>query len=379
MFKYCQRRPGTGLLILSLALLAHPAGAQQAPASLVRVDAVRNEPLVQTVPVLGRLVAKRRGTVAARIEGPVKQVHVQVGTRVAAGDVIAELDSETLQAAHAVANARRGEAQARLATSKAEQVLAEQQRERYERLKDATSKSLYEDARQSVAIAAARVEESRAGLLAAKAAVRVTELKLSYTQVRAPYGGVVTERLIEVGSYLQAGQALVRLVSDRELEIEADVPFERLGGMLPGATVDVSLDDGTQHKAEVRAVVPTENTQTRTRRVRFVPRFGTTRLALAVDQSATVLVPAGAPREVLSVHKDAINKRGNDDMVFVVVKETVNAQEVMLAKPRPVRLGEPLGNRFEVLQGLQQGDRVVVRGNERLRPNTPVLVEESAS
>ena len=82
---------------------------------------------------------------------------------------------------------------------------------------------------------------------------------------------------------------------------------------------------------------------------------------------------------MLSVHKDAINKRGNNDMVFVVVKETVNAQEVMLAKPRPVRLGEPLGNRFEVLQGLQQGDRVVVRGNERLRPNTPVLVEESAS
>ena len=70
------------------------------------------------------------------------------------------------------------------------------------------------------------------------------------------------------------------------------------------------LDDGTRHEAEVRAVVPTENPQTRTRRVRFTPRFGTTRLALAVDQSATVHVPAGAPREVLSVHKDAINKRG---------------------------------------------------------------------
>ena len=90
MLKYHQRRPGTGLLILSLALLAHTAGAQQAPASLVRVDAVRTEPLAQTVPVLGRLVAKRQGTVAARIEGPVEQVHVQVGTRVAAGDVIAE-------------------------------------------------------------------------------------------------------------------------------------------------------------------------------------------------------------------------------------------------------------------------------------------------
>jgi RND family efflux transporter MFP subunit len=379
MLKDHQRRPRTGLLVLSLALLAHAAGAQQAPASLVRVDAVRNEPLAQTVPVLGRLVAKRAGTVAARIAGPVVQIQVQVGSRVTAGDVIARLDAETLQAAQAVASARRGEAQMRLATSKAEQVLAEQQRRRYERLKDATSKSLYEDAQQSVAIAAARVEEARAGLLSAQAALRVTELNLAYAQVRAPYDGVVTERLIEVGSYVQAGQALVHMVSDRELEIEADVPFERLGGMLPGTTVDVTLDDGTRHVAEVRTAIPTENPQTRTRRVRFVPRFGTTRLALAVDQSATVHVPAGAPREVLSVHKDAINKRGGGDMVFVVVKETVESQEVTLVKPRTVRLGEPVGNRFEVLQGLQQGERVVVRGNERLQPNAPVRVEEPAS
>ena len=105
-----------------------------------------------------------------------------------------------------MANARKGEAQARLATSKAEQVLAEQQRERYERLKDATSKSLYEDARQGVAIAAARVEESRAGLLAAKAAVRVTELKLSYTQVRRTlWWG--SDRTVDRGRQLPAGGA----------------------------------------------------------------------------------------------------------------------------------------------------------------------------
>ncbi|MDH3714169.1 MAG: efflux RND transporter periplasmic adaptor subunit [Gammaproteobacteria bacterium] len=379
MLKDHQRRPGSGFFfVLLIAMYAHAAGAQ-APASLVRVDPVRNEPLEQTVPVLGRLVAKRAGTVAARIAGPVVQIRVQVGSRVTTDDVIAELDAETLQAAHAVASAGRGEAQARLATSKAEQVLAEQQRRRYERLKDATSKSLYEDARQGVAIAAARVEEARAGLLSAQAALRVTELNLAYAQVRAPYDGVVTERLIEVGSYVQAGQALVHLVSDRELEVEADVPFERLGGMQPGATVDVTLDDGTRHVAEVRTVIPTENPQTRTRRVRFVPRFGSTRLALAVDQSATVHVPAGAPREVLSVHKDAINKRGGADIVFVVMKETVGEREVLLAKPRQVRLGEPVGNRFEVLQGLQLGERVVVRGNERLRPDTPVRVEESAS
>lgn len=378
MPRYHRLLPAYGVVLVTLALLA-PTAAAQTQASVVRVDAVRSEPLAQTVPVLGRLVAQRAGTLAARIAGPVARVQVEVGSRVSAGEVIAELDAETLQAARAVAQAGLGEGQARLATREAEQVLAEQERRRLERLKDATSKSLFEDARQGVVIAAARVEEARAALVSARAALRVTEINLAYTLVRAPYDGVVTDRLIEVGSYVQAGQALARLVADRDLEIEADVPFERLGGMQPGARVDVALDDGTRHVAEVRAVIPTENPQTRTRRVRFVPRFGETRLALAVDQSATVYVPAGAPREVLSVHKDAINKRGDQDMVFVVVTETVDAQELMLAKPRPVELGEPLGNRFEVLQGLAQGERVVVRGNERLRPNAPVRIEDPTS
>lgn len=381
MVKDHRRWPALGIavvLVSSVSLYVPSVYAQQPP-SLVRVDTVRNEPLAQTVPVLGRLVAKRAGTVAARIAGPVAEVLVEVGSPVAADEVIARLDAETLEAAHAIAKARRGEATARLATSKAELVLADQERRRLERLKDATSKSLYEDAVQGVAIAAARVEESRAALVSAEAAVRLTDLNLAYAQVRAPYDGVVTETLIEVGSYVQAGQALVHLVSDQQLEVEADVPFERLGGMQPGAVVDIALDDGTRHVAEVRTVVPTENPQTRTRRVRFIPRFSETRYALAVDQSVTVHVPAGAPREVLSVHKDAINKGSGSDMVFVVVKETVDEREVMLAKPRPVRLGEPVGNRFEVLNGLQPGERVVVRGNERLRPNMPVLVDESAS
>ena len=60
-----------------------------------------------------------------------------------------------------------------------------------------------------------------------------------------------------VGSYVQAGDAVVHLVSDGELEVEADVPFERLGGMQPGAAVDLTLDDGTRHVARVRTVIPT--------------------------------------------------------------------------------------------------------------------------
>jgi hypothetical protein len=136
----------------------------------------------------------------------------------------------------------------------------------------------------------------------------------------------------------------------------------------------VTLDDGTRFKASVRAIIPNENPLTRTRTVRFVPDFSpqaaTSAGPLANEQSATVQVPIGAPRQIVSVHKDAIIKRPGDIIVFVVVDGTVQS--------RPLVLGAAVGSRYEVLEGLSAGDLVVVRGNERLRSGAKVKIEESS-
>jgi hypothetical protein len=87
-------------------------------------------------------------------------------------------------------------------------------------------------------------------------------------------------------------------------------------------------------------------------------------LGLAVNQPATLQLPAGGAREVVSVHKDAVLRRGGRDMVYLVRDGA--------ATPRTVALGEAVGSRFQVLDGLVPGDLVVVRGNERLRPGQPV-------
>ena len=157
------------------------------------------------------------------------------------------------------------------------------------------------------------------------------------------------------------------MVADRNLEVEADVPFQRLSGLIPGTLVKISLDDGTEHWAVVRATVPAENPLTRTRAVRFVPEFGETVKPLADAQSVTVQVPVGAPRRVVTVHKDAVIKRGQQSIVYVVQEGN--------AELRPIRLGEAVGSRLEVLDGLNDGDVVVVRGNERLRPGDKVTVD----
>ncbi|MEO3429073.1 efflux RND transporter periplasmic adaptor subunit [Pelagibius sp. CAU 1746] len=363
------------LALTALWLGSGPAAAQQDVAR-VRVDAVRSEPLSQTVPVIGRLVARQAGSVAARISGPILEFRVEVGDRVTAGDVIAVLDDATKRAERDLAAAGLAVARAELKTKQAQITLAQQELKRLEGLKKsaAFSQARFEDALQEVVIAEAGAREAESSVTSARAQLRLEEIDLEYTQITAPYDGVVTRRLSEAGSYASAGDELVYMIADRSLEVEADVPSNRLLGLSAGTHVDVTLDNGTKFQAAVRAVIPNENPLTRTRAVRFLPDFGAQGQAatgpLANEQSVTVQVPIGAPREIVSVHKDAIIKRPNDTVVFVVVDG--------MAQPRSIVLGEAVGSRYEVLDGLAVGELVVVRGNERLQPGTPVKIEEAS-
>lgn len=353
---------------LAAAMAPQPAFAQQ-EASPVRVDAVRSEPLNQTVPVVGRLVARQAGSVAAHISGPIQEFRVEVGDRVAAGDIIAVLDDTSISAERDMAAAELTIAQAEVSTKQAEVALARQELQRLERLQSsaAFSQARFDDARQEVAIAEAAAREAEATVASARASLRLADINLGDTKVLAPYDGVISQRLTEAGSYASDGDALVRMIADQTLEVEADVPSNRLLGLTSGAAVEVVLDDGTLIGATVRAVIPDENPLTRTRAVRFIPRLSDVTTPLANEQSVTVMVPIGAPRQIVSVHKDAIIQRADGAMVFVVSEGQ--------AQSRPIVLGEPVGNRYEVIKGLLEGEKTVVRGNERLRPGASVRID----
>ena len=365
--------------LVCVAAAGGPAAFAQ-PAAPVTTDAVLRQSFTQTVPIIGRLVAKQAGAATTRIAGTVDAMRVQVGARVARGQTLATLGPAVLELRLALARARHAEETAKLKTANAQLQLARQEVGRLSGLTDsaAVSRAVYDDAKQRRSIASARAEEAAAAVAGSAAEVRLAELDLSYADIKAPFDGTVTEILTEVGSFLQRGQAVARLVSERRLELEADIPAERLSGIIgggdgdsdsdsvAGAQVEMRLDNGSVHRATARAVVPEENPRTRTRRVRFHVDFGRGAGPLADGQSATVLVPAGARRDIVSVHKDAVVQRGRDAIVFVV--------EDGLAVVRRIRTGQSSGDRFEVLDGLAPGDMTVVRGNERLQPNQPVAV-----
>ncbi|MBT5752510.1 MAG: efflux RND transporter periplasmic adaptor subunit, partial [Rhodospirillaceae bacterium] len=286
--------------------------------------------------------------------------------------ILARLVDDKLTASKNLATAQTAEAQARVKSAKARLTLTRQELSRLENLKTspAYSPARHDDKRQDVAQAEGELAEAKANLDMSRANLKMEEINLYNADIRAPYGGVVSKRHTENGEFVSVGDPVVSLINDREWEIEADIPANSLAGLKPDVEVSFNLSGKGPYRATVRAIIPDENPRTRTRAVRFVPIIDQPFENIAANESVTLLIPTEAPRDILSVHKDAVISNQGQKFVYVVKDGTANI--------RPVTLGMAVGNRFEVLSGLKNGETVVIRGNERLQPGQKVTPESSS-
>lgn len=354
-----------------LAMAAAAAQAQQGgppPPTLVG-DAVKQETASETAAIVGRFVALRAGPIAARVGGAVDEVLAEVGDRVKEGQPLIRLALDRLTAERQRRRALLSLASARIRSAKASLKLAEQNATRLARLRSsaAFSEALLADKQREAERAAAQVKEAEADFGRAKAELKLAEVDLAYAEVRAPYDGVVMERHVDVGGFVAQGAPAVTMLGDKALEIEAEAPTDRMGGARPGAQAQVSYR-GVDVAVPIRAVLARETGVSRTRPIRFGPLpKALTDVAIA-NAALTVRIPVADARPVLSVHKDAILRRGAGAAV-VVAKPGEGG--VFQAEFRPVRLGPAIGGRFIVDDGLALDEIVVVRGNETLRPGQP--------
>ncbi len=365
------------LYILSITLIAMISAAAPAAqaqrASVVRVETVTLKPVTQTVPLIGRLVATRSGNIAAQIGGTVDEILFKIGDKVKSGQIIARLNSDSAKAEYALAAGELEEARADLLTYNAERELFQTELARQKALNksSAFSQAKFDDAEQKVLIARAKERSAEAKIKVKLAGLERKKVDLEDVLIRSPYDGVVVRKFTEIGSYVKIGDPIVKLVGQKSIEIEAEIPSSRIHGSTIGKEIPFTLDDGSTHHAIVRSVLPSENPSTRTRTIRLVPQFSAKIDFLAEGQSVTLAIPIGPPREVIVAHKDAILNRAGQNIVFVVEND--------IAKPRAIIMGEAVGSEVEILNGLQPGEKIVVRGNERLRAGAKVRIERSSS
>ena len=342
-------RLAAGLAALLLGLLPTLAAAQMGGPALVKVAVASLKDMASETQVPGTVVSRNDARLSAEVDGRLLRV-ADVGTVVAKGEVVAEIESTALRLQLAEIEAEVVRAEARLR-------FLESEEKRFEKLA------------QSNLAAITQLEQTqsdrdvaRGDLQVARARLEQTADRLARTRIQAPFDGVVVERLMTPGERAVEGSNVVRLVDQQHLEVVARAPLEYLSFVSPGQPLSARAGS-LEALAEVRTVVAVGDENTH----QFELRLDLAGSPFPVGQTLRVSVPTSASREVLTVPRDALVLRPEGHSIFVVDAEN-RAQKIS------VTVGTGQGDDIEVIGGVSEGDRVVVRGNERLQPGQAVTV-----
>lgn len=334
---------------LAFGLVTATAAAPAPERAVVEVGTVSSKALAAGSWIPGSIVSRSDARIASVIAGRVNWI-ADVGTRVRAGDPLARLDDT-------VSRLRFEDLRAQVARARAQHEVASSQLERFNRLAatQVLSASQLEDAR-------AQREVSNDDVTRANAQLRQAQYEIDQSVIRAPFPGVVSERFIQRGEYLQVGAATVRLVNTTDTEARATAALGLAANVHPGQAVTVR-DHDIERTGQVRTVVPVGDDRSR----QFEVRVALANPQWLVGTPVEVSLPATEARTAVTVPRDALVIRQNHSYVLRVTR--VNTVEELDVTP-----GVGTEDRVEVSGPLAPGDRLVVRGGERLAAGQAVRV-----
>ncbi len=338
------------LFLLASATAALPlAAAESGERVAVEVGTVSVRPVTPESWIPGSVVSRADARIASVIAGRVTWI-AEVGSRVKEGEPIARLD-DTLP------RLRLEDLKAQLARARAQHEVARSQLDRFNRLAatQALSASQLDDAR-------AQGEVSNDDVERADAQLRQAQYEIDQSVIRTPFPGVVTERFIQRGEFVQVGAATARVVNTQDVEARATASLDLAANVHPGQTVGVR-ERGGERRGTVRTVVPVGDERSR----QFEVRVRLEGADWLVGAPVEVSLPLGAERSVVTVPRDALVIRQNRSYVLRVTR--ANTVEQLDVTP-----GAGVADAVEVRGPLAAGDRLVVRGAERLAAGQAVRV-----
>ena len=347
----------------------HPEATARAPVA-VTVAPVSAIDTTERLEAGGVVAARESAVISSRIVATIAAVRVTAGERVRAGDVLITLDARDLaehtgqtRAGEVAAENALTQARAEQSAAAAEHRLATAWHKRITTLhaRNSATDQERDEAEARLSAAAARLAGTQAGiegaaaqLASARSAVGVATATESFTTVRAPFDGLVTERLTDPGNLAAPGVPLLRIESDGARQVVVRVDEARAAYVNTGDRVSVSIDTAAEPAADdngLQGVVAEV-----ARAVGADQRAFTVKVSLpptvARSGSFARVVFRGAPRRVLIVPAHAIQRHGQVSSVYVV-RDGVAAL-------RLVRVGTSSPQGVEVLAGLEAGESIVV-------------------
>ncbi len=336
-------------LCVALALPGMVFAQGDMQAAIVRVATAEMQMLAPMTVVPGTVVSRDEARLSAEVTGRLLEV-ADVGTVAARGDIIARVEDTVIRL-------RRDELVAEVERARARLGYLESEEQRYVKLAE------------SNLAAATKLEETRSNRDVSRGDLRVAESRLKQiedqlarTRIRAPFDGIVVERLTMPGERVDVGKNVVRMVNQHRLEVIARAPLKYYSFVQPGQVLEIRAG-AVVASGTVRTVVAvgSENTH------QFELRLDIEGNLFPVGQTLRVLVPTSETRQALVVPRDALVLRPEGISVFVL-DENRMARQVM------VTVGIGAGQKIEVNGDIDAGDTVVIRGNERLRTGRTVTI-----
>jgi RND family efflux transporter MFP subunit len=313
------------------------ASAPETPPVAVAVTEVAVQPLWDEEEVVGNVEAAQRAVLSAKVTGVIDSLKVAPGARVTRGEVLATIDAREIRA--------------RLDSAVAAQDQAKKDFARIERLLQSGSST-----RQEFDAATTRLRTADAALVEART-------MLQYTEITAPFDGVVTRKLIEVGDLATPGKPLLEMENSSLLRFECQIPEALIDRVQMSAELPVAIDAaGASLTGKVSEIAPSASAGSRTFLVKLdLPPAE----KLRAGQFGRVSVPV-RERPAVLVAEDAVVRRGQIESVFVI--------EESVARLRLVKTGRRHNGQVEVISGLSGGEKVASKDAHLLKDGAAVEV-----
>ena len=360
-------RPLLPLLLALGALLTAPGcGGDEPPPP----DPLRPVRWISATPSTGVRLRAFSGTATAetetelsfKVNGTIQDLPVNTGQELRRGELVARLDPKDYELQVDEANAGLQDAEAALRRDEADYA-------RYRELYEAENASLAE-----LETRRARAESSRAAVEAAGKRLEIAQLQLSYTELVAPMDGAVAEKLVDVNQNVGMGTGIVRLNAGERIEVDVVVPEVLIGQVQLDSRCQVTFDalPGRTYEAYVSEIgvasTSLETTFPVTARLREAAE------EVKVGMAARVVLELGDGSQEVRFRLPAVAVGEDREGRYVFVVQEQGAGTGLVVR-RGVTVGEmTAGGELEVFEGVEAGERVVVRGVSKIRHGQQVAL-----
>jgi|GEM_PF-166409 len=336
------------------------ARAQGMPPTLVETGVVSTRTFHDQLTLIGRTAANAQSRVVSEVTGRVLRVDALEGAPVRRGDVLVTIDSARLRLQ---LEAKRAQvAQARSA--------AELARKNLERTANLHGRNLSSDGQFDADTAAQQRADAYYNQLLAEE--KTLQLDLKRCAVRTPFAGYTVRKLVDVGEGVVPGTPVYEVVDLSRVKVTVDLPERYFGHVATGSSVRIERsEEGVRGSASARltgmitGIAPAASSETHTFPVMITVE--NTGIRLGAGMLVRTIVPLDRTFTGFAVHKDAIVRQGLQTMVYTIADGK--------AAPVPVRIRAMAGDTVAISgDAIHAGMTVVVRGNERIFPGSPVRV-----